>query len=179
MTMSRYAFLLKQFYKLSVFLLTATSFLAEVQALPEDAEQPILGTYDNSLLLLDEGKQVFYGSPQTPAEITQGTLKISGQEITIERIDGQVKKITVIGSPAQFQQQPAIEQAIVTAEATTIILDYDSQHLSVEENARFSQGNDLMTGCHIDYYLESKQLSAPSCENGEQGKYLISPKNGQ
>jgi lipopolysaccharide export system protein LptA len=158
---------------LAVFLPAAS------QALPEDAGQPILGTYDNSLLLLDEGKQVFYGAAGTPAEITQGTLKISGQEIVIERIDGEVKKVSVTGSPALYQQQPAIDQALVTAEGQTIILDYDTQHMSAVGNVRFIQGNDQWTGCQIDYYLESRQLSTPRCADGSQARAILSPRNTQ
>ncbi len=157
-----------------LLLLASRSF-----ALPEDAEQPVLGTYDNSLLLLDEGKQIFYGSAGTPAEITQGTLKISGEEISIERIDGEIKKITVTGSPARYQQKPAVDQAMVVAEGLTITLDYDAQHLSVDNEARFSQANDLWSGCHIDYYLESRQLSSPRCDSGEQARFILSPRNEQ
>ncbi len=164
---------------LCAFLPVLLLLTSKSSALPEDAEQPILGTYDNSLLLLDEGKQIFYGSDGTPAEINQGTLKISGEEISIERADGEVKKITVTGSPARYQQQPALDQAIVVAEGLTIILDYDTQHLSVDEAARFSQANDLWSGCHIDYYLESRQLSTPRCDNGEQARFILSPRNEQ
>ena len=152
---------------------------AILQALPEDAGQPILGTYDNSLLLLDEGKQVFYGAPGIPAEITQGTLKITGQEITIERADGAVKKVSVIGNPAMYQQQPAIDQALVTAEGQTIILDYDTQHVSAIGDVRFTQGNDQWTGCQIDYYLENRQLSTPRCADGSQARAILAPRNNQ
>jgi len=166
--------------KLLCALMPVLLFLASRSfALPEDAEQPILGTYDNSLLLLDEGKQVFYGTTDSPAELNQGTLKISGEEISIERSDGVVKKITVTGSPARYQQHPAVDQAIVVAEGLTIILDYDAQHLSIDDKARFSQANDLWSGCHIDYYLESRQLSTPRCDNGEQARFILSPRNEQ
>jgi lipopolysaccharide export system protein LptA len=168
----------------AVFNLTLTcSFFAllplQLQALPEDADQPIHGTYDNSLLLLNEGIQVFYGAPGTPAEITQGTLKISGQEITIERADGAVKKVTVTGSPARYQQQPAIDQAIVTAEGDTITLDYDAQHMSAIGQVKFTQGSDQLTGCQVDYYLESRRVTTPPCADGSQAEFIFPPRNGQ
>jgi lipopolysaccharide transport protein LptA len=152
---------------------------ASLQALPEDASQPILGTFDNSLLLLNEGKQVLYGVAGTPAEIIQGSLKITGQEITIERVDGEVKKVSVMGSPALYQQQPAIDQALVTAEGENIVLDYATQHVSAVGDVRFTQGNDQWTGCQIDYYLESRQLSTTGCTDGSQARAIISPRNSQ
>lgn len=146
-----------------------------VAALPEDSQQPIHGTYDNSLLLLDEGIQVFYGKQDAPAQITQGTLKITGQEITIERQDGEVRKVTVSGSPAHYQQQPAVDQPIVTAEGDTLVLDYEAQQLSADGSVRFTQGKNLWTGCHVDYDIDTRRLTTPPCENGEQSKAILVP----
>lgn len=163
-----------------IFLVVAGIVLpAPLLALPEDADQPIVGTYDNSLLLLDEGKQVFNGVPGEPAQITQGTLKITGQEITIERADGEVKRITVTGSPAHYEQQPAVDQAIVTAEGQTITVDYDAQHVSAVGDVMFTQGSDQWSGCQIDYYLETRQLSTPRCPDGSQARAILAPRNNQ
>lgn len=159
--------------------LSQVVLLPVAMALPEDAGQPITGTYDNSLLLLDEGRQVFYGTPVTPARITQGTLKISGQEITIERADGEVKKITVTGNLAHYEQQPAVDQAIITAEAETITLDYESQHMSAVGRVRFTRGRDELTGCQVDYYLEDRRLATPTCPDGTQAEFTIAPRNNQ
>lgn len=160
-------------------LLAALGFAQPVSALPEDADQPIHGTYDNSMLLLDEDKQIFYGSPDTPAEITQGSLKITGQEITIERIDGEVKKVTVTGSPAHYEQQPAADQSLVTAEGLTIILDYDSQHMSAIDQVKFIQEGALWSGCQVDYFMEARRVTTPTCENGERAKVVLPPKSAQ
>lgn len=148
----------------------------QLQALPEDAEQPINITYDRSLLLLDDGREIYYGSP---AVITQGTLKITGQEITIERIDGEVNQITVTGNLAHYEQQPAIDQAVVTAEAETITLDYDAQHVSAIGRAKFTQGNDQWTACQVNYYLENRQLSTSGCPDGSQAEVILAPRNNQ
>lgn len=166
-------------YPTTFTLLMIAFWAMPAQALPEDAEQPIQATYDNSLMLLDEGQQVINGSAETPAEIIQGTLKITGREITIERAEGEVKKITVIGNPARYQQQPAIDQQLAVAEANTIILDYDAQHLSLDGNVIFTQGSDQFSGCHIDYYLENRRLSTPLCGNGERARAILTPRNGQ
>jgi len=148
-------------------------------ALPEDASQPVRGTYDNSLLLLDEGRQVFYGTAEKPAEIIQGTLKISGQQITIERTDGEIKKIIVTGMLAHYEQQPAPDQPIAMANAETITLDYDTQHMSAVGRVSFSQGGDRLTGCQVDYYLESRRLVTPTCADGSQAEFVITPREGQ
>lgn len=162
-------------------MLISALFSADVTlALPEDAEQPINVSYGPSEFFLDEGKQIVYRTDDFPAEITQGTLKITGDVITIESTDGEVRKITVIGSPARFQQQPAIDQALAIAEGGNIILDYDTQHLSIDEDARFSQDNNgQWTACHIDYFIDTKRLTTPTCENGEQAQVILPPRKDQ
>jgi lipopolysaccharide transport protein LptA len=153
-----------------------------VMALPEDADQPILFEYDNSELLLDEGVEILYGSENSPAKVIQGTLLISGTEITIRRVDGDIKQIRVKGHPAHFQQQPAANQPPAIAEGLTLILNRESQHVSIygdiEGDVMFSQGNDKWTGCHIDYYLETRRLVTREIE-GCRSSAVIAPRNNQ
>ena len=151
-----------------------------VNALPEDADQPIFLEYNNSELLLDEGVEILYGSEDSPAEVIQGTLLITGTEIIIRRVDGEVRQIRVKGSPAHFQQQPALDQALAIAEGLTLILNRDTQHVSIsgdaEDDVLFSQGDDRWTGCRIDYYLETRRLVTPEVE-GCRSKAVMAPRN--
>ena len=148
-------------------------------ALPEDFDQPALIEYNNSEFLLVDGVQTLSGSIDNPAEVTQGTLKISGQEIIIERPNGEIKKVTVTGFPARYQQQPAIDQGLAIAEGATIILDYESRQMTAISDVTFTQDGNTWNSCQVDYYLESKRVITPSCENGEQAQIIISPRNGQ
>jgi len=160
-------------------MLLATGISTAVMALPEDAEQPIHAVYDNSELLLDEGIQVLYGSTGSPAEITQGTLKITGREITIERQNGEVRKVTVEGTPARYQQKPSADQDMVTAEGLNIVLDYDTQHVLAQGQVRFIQAGNEWRGCQIDYYIETRRVTTPRCEDGEQAQAILPPRNNQ
>ena len=157
-----------------------TCLLAQsVLALPEDADQPMDASFDNSELLLNEGLWILYGNTDTPAKFTQGTLEITGQEITIVRIDGDIQKVTVTGNPAHFQQQPAIDQGLAIALGSTIILDYQTQHMSAIGKVTFTQDGNIWSGCRVDYYIEDKRLTTPLCENGERASLFIPPRNGQ
>jgi lipopolysaccharide export system protein LptA len=153
--------------------------IAAAMALPEDIEQGILIDYNNSEFLLDEGKQILYGSVDEPAVVTQGTLKISGQIIIIERPNGEIKKVTVTGTPARYQQQPAIDQGLAIAEGATITLDYETQQMTAIDNVTFTQDGNIWSGCQVDYYIESKRVITPPCENGEQASLFIPPRNDQ
>jgi lipopolysaccharide export system protein LptA len=168
-------------YAISVrYLLAFISCLpiAVAVALPEDVEQPILIDYNSSKFLLDEGKQMLYGSLDEPAVVTQGTLKISGLEIITESINGEVKKVTVTGAPAHFQHQPAIDQGLAIAVGDTIIMDFDTQHMSAIGKVTFTQDGNVWSGCQIDYFI-GESVTTPACENGEQASLFIPPRNDQ
>lgn len=153
--------------------------IAAAMGLPEDIEQAILIDYNNSEFSLDEGRQILYGSIDEPAVVTQGTLKISGQVIIIERPNGEIKKVTVTGTPARYQQQPAVDQGLAIAEGATITLDYETQQMTATDNVTFSQDGNVWSGCQVDYYIESKRVTTPACENGEQASLFIPPRNDQ
>jgi len=84
-----------------------------------------------------------------------------GLEIRIERVEGNISTITVSGSPAAFQQQPQIEQAIVYASGTSIILDNDNQMITIQGNAAFSQKGTIDTTAErIEYDIANRKLDA-------------------
>ncbi|MEK9647944.1 MAG: hypothetical protein VW337_02345, partial [Gammaproteobacteria bacterium] len=93
-----------------------------------------------------------------------------------------IKQIRGQGRPAHFQQQPAADQPLARAEGLTLILNLETQHVSidgdVEGDVLFSQGNDKWTGCHIDYYLETRRLVTPEIE-GCRSSAVIAPRNNQ
>ncbi len=96
-----------------------------------------------------------------PAEITQGSLRLSGLEITIERVQGVIQQVTATGSPASFQQQPAIDQAIVYANGERIMFNNTNQTITIEGEASFSQEGTIdTTAARIDYDITNRKLDA-------------------
>ena len=97
---------------LSAFWLGASAW-----ALPEDREQPIRVQADTAELDDRQGVAVYRGD----VVITQGTMKITGDTVTITQDDnGDVEVFTSIGKPAYYEQKPAVDKEIVKAYGLTI-----------------------------------------------------------
>jgi lipopolysaccharide export system protein LptA len=147
---------------------------AAVSALPEDSEQEIVSDYSSIDLFPEQGLVVFKGAADEPACITQGSLRICGDEIRLERTsDGSLKKVTASGTPARFQQQPAADQELVHASGLTLVFDATAQLVTIDENAELSQAGTVLTHQHIEYDLNTGNASAGG-ESG-QGRMVIPP----
>lgn len=131
-------------------------------ALPDDMNQDLLTSCPaRSESFLDRGLEICRGTPDSPAQISQGSLRLSGLEITIERVEGTIQRVTATGEPASFQQQPEIDQPIVFANGNTIVFDRDAQLITVEGEASFSQEGTINTTAeHIEYDIAERKLDA-------------------
>ncbi len=145
-------------------------------ALPEDAQQEISADYSSIDVFMDQGLFVYTGSAEKPTCITQGTLKICGAEIRLERAeDGSLRKVTATGSPARFQQQPAADQELVHASGQTLVFDNVAQLVTADEDAEFSQAGNVLTHQHIEYNIATRRYSA-SGTTDEPGHMIIPPR---
>lgn len=142
--------------------LTICLFAASSLALPDDLNQDLVTSCPaRSESFLDQGLEICRGTIDFPAEINQGSLKLSGLEIRIEREQGLISMITTTGSPAAFQQQPEIDQAIVYASGESIIFDYETQMIIIQGGASFSQEGTIDTTAEtIEYDIANRKLDA-------------------
>lgn len=149
--------LLSPLFLISFGLLTSTSI-----ALPEDINQDMITSCPaRSESFLDQGLEICRGTSNEPAEINQGSLKLSGLEIRIEREQGNISTITVSGSPAAFQQQPEIEQAVVYASGSSITFNNENQMIIIQGSAAFSQEGTIDTTAErIEYDIANRKLDA-------------------
>ncbi len=143
---------------LFIFYLSASA----VYALPGDLEQDMITSSPaRSESFLDQGLEICRGTEDAPAEINQGSLKLSGLEFRIQREQGVIRSITATGSPASFQQQPEIDQEIVYANGSSIIFDNESQIIIIQGNASFSQQGTIETTAErIEYDIANRKLDA-------------------
>jgi lipopolysaccharide export system protein LptA len=146
-------------------MLSAGALLAPCAlALPEDRQQPLQVVSDSYEAFLDRGVFVYRG---TPAVATQGTMKISGLEITVERReDGVFTKVTATGMPARFQEQPEADQAIVHVSGNTLVFDNTAQLITADGNAESVQAGNTLSGSHIQYNIQTRTATA-NARDGE------------
>ena len=139
------------------------SFLtSNIVALPDDLNQDMVTNCPaRSESFLDQGLEICRGTAGNLAEISQGSLKISGLEFRIEREQGFIRTIIATGSPAAFQQQPEENQAIVYANGSSITLDNETQLIIIQGHASFSQKGTIETTAErIEYDIANRKLDA-------------------
>jgi lipopolysaccharide export system protein LptA len=156
---------------------------AAVFALPEDKDQEVVVVASlGGEVSLDDGITTFRGTESQPAVITQGSMEISGLEITIEAEGGDLSKIsriTAAGKPASFQQQPKIDAAIVYAKGDTIVYDDVAQLITINGSAELSQDTNILTGHLIEYEIETKKARAQSGGSDDRVNMSITPKSDE
>src|SRR5690606_11186965 len=85
-------------------------------ALPTDRDQPIHVQADSAELDDRQGKAIYRGD----VVITQGTLKITGNTVTVTRnARGEIDTFTAQGRPAYYEQQPEVGESLVHAYGRT------------------------------------------------------------
>lgn len=154
-------------------------FSSSVQALPEDAKQEIIVDANSSEFDLGLGVVIHHGTPDHLVVITQGSLKITGLEVTIERLNGLVHKITATGQPARFQQQPQSDQEIMYVSAQLIAFNNTAQLLSLDGEAELIQDGDILTGGHIDYDLNTRKGNVTPGNTDSRLRMIIPPSDDQ
>ena len=148
-----------------------------IRALPEDPEQPIRITADSAIR--DErlgGKTRYMGS----VELTQGSLRITADTLTLRNGDSETQIITATGSPASLRQTPEADSPAVEATAGRIEYDQGADTVTLTQDARIEQDGAIVTGAVIDYVLGEQRVTASGAseaqENSQRVEMIIPPR---
>lgn len=132
-------------------------FSAASYALPTDSQQPIHVQADTADLDNAKGILVYRGN----VIITQGSMKVMGQVVTITRNkNGGIDIMTSQGNPAYYEQRPSIDDPIVRSYAKTIQYQVAKKLVILTDNAKVIQKNNVFTGDKIVYDTSRKLISA-------------------
>ncbi len=139
---------------LGLGLLLASSSLL---ALPEDRKQPIRVQADSAELDDKQGVAVYRGN----VIITQGTMKITGDTVTITQDDnGDIKVFTSVGKPAYYEQLPSRNKSVVKAYGLTIQYFAENNRIVLIDNAKVEQDGNTFLGEKIVYDTQRQIVNA-------------------
>lgn len=150
-------------------MLLAAVLLAPLQsfALSSDKDQPMQIEADSVEIDDKSGLTVYRGN----VEIRQGTLHVKGVTLVIERVDGEVKMVTVVGKPASYRQRPDNKPEDVIASAYKLQVYPERDLIRMERNARITQEGNVFTGNIIEYDNKNDIIKAKgSIATGDTGK---------
>lgn len=148
-----------RFVKTLPLLLGLSAALGSISAwaLPSDREQPIRIQADSAELDDKNGVAVYRGT----VIITQGTLKITGDTVTITQTPtGDIDVFTAVGQPAYYEQLPATDKQIVKAYGLTIQYFAANERIVLIDQAKVIQEGNVFEGEKIVYDTQRQIVNA-------------------
>ncbi|MEM1112034.1 MAG: lipopolysaccharide transport periplasmic protein LptA [Pseudomonadota bacterium] len=154
-----------------LFALLCALLVSQVEALPDDRNQPIRITADQALRDEKRGTTVYSGN----VVMDQGSLHIEADRITIYRIVEDADKIVAEGDPVYMEQQPEPEKPLMRARARIIEYYKTEDRVHMRKDARIEQDGATVSGNTIDYFIEQQLVKADSLSDqaGDRVEVLI------
>lgn len=153
---------------------------AAAWALPSDRDQPIRIQADSAELDDKQGVAVYRGD----VIITQGTLKITGDTVTItQTASGDIDVFTSVGNLAYYEQKPAVDKEIVKAYGKTIQYFASNERIVLIDQAKVIQEGNTFEGEKIVYDTHRQIVNAGRATGGNVSTprpridMVIQPKN--
>ena len=132
-------------------------------ALPSDRDQPIRVQADSAEMDDKQGVAVYRGG----VVITQGTLKITGDTVTItQNKQGEIEVFTSVGKPAYYEQIPAQGKQKVQAYGLTIQYFADKERIVLIDQAKVIQEGNTFEGEKIVYDTQRQIVNAGRATGG-------------
>jgi lipopolysaccharide export system protein LptA len=137
------------------------------RALTTDREQPIEIEADSADA--DDAKKITIYKGDVV--ITQGTLRITGEHVTIRYdANGDFSELISLGTPARFRQlpdgKPDAEQNYQRARASRMEYYKDKDTIVLLGNAIYGQGGDQVAADRIDYDSKNSRMKARTVTAG-------------
>lgn len=151
--------------KLATCCVAAFSLLlaSATHALPSDRQQPIHIEADTADLDDKKGVAIYRGD----VVVTQGTLKITGDTVTVvQQANGDVKSFKSVGRPAYYEQIPDVGKDKVQAWGLTIEYLAQQNKIIITDQARVEQGKNTFRGEKITYDTIAETVVAGRAPSG-------------
>lgn len=143
-------------------------------AVPVDAEQPLHIRAQAAEIDQVNGSAVYLGG----VEVRQGTMRVTGERMTVHYLDARLVRITASGDPARYQQSSAGNGGAVRASASHITYLPGKTRIELSGEAQLAQANKAVVGEVIHYDISSQTVDAPATQQGPV-RVLLNPTKGE
>ena len=134
-------------HRLQLLLFSLLLVSSNAFALSSDKNKPMTIEADSVEIDDKKGLTVYRGN----IDVRQGTLHVTGETLVIEKADGDVKVVTVVGKPATYRQRPDNKKEDVTAKASKLQVYPQRDLVRLDRDARVVQEGNVYTGNIIEY----------------------------
>lgn len=142
---------------------------ADATALPEDRLQDIEITAERAERNEREGYTVYSGD----VILTQGSLRINADRLTIFHDQVAADRIVAVGEPARLRQRPAVDKEPVRASARRIVYEKSRELVLLRESASIEQGGAVVTGESIQYFMAEERVRADSTADDKASRVQV------
>lgn len=150
-------------------------------ALSTDKDKPLIIEADSVEIDDKRGITVYRGD----VDVKQGSMHVTGTTLVIERVDGEVTTVTVVGNPAHYSQRPDDKPDDVVATARKLQVYPKRDLVRLERGAKIIQEGNIFTGNIIEYDNKNNIIKAKgnigTTDTGKKSKgrihMIIQPKN--
>lgn len=147
--------------------------VSSVTALPDDRNQPINVSADRAIKNNKKGITIYEGN----VLITQGSIRVSGDKVSIYDDNGTVSKMIAEGQPAKFKQKPYLDSGDMIANGHTIEYDVSQETLLLKEKALLQQDGRTTNSNKIAYDMKTEIVNAG--DNTGRVIMVLEPKSNQ
>lgn len=151
---------------LAIGLLACTSALA----LESDRLQPLLINADASDGTLGDGKATLRGN----VEIRQGTLLVKADQADVEKAEGKVREVQLVGQPVLLQQEIENE-GLVTATANSINYQVATGIVTLTGNADVDHPQYQISGELLVYDMNQQHFQGSGGDNNGRIRIQLEP----
>lgn len=140
------------------------------QARSEDTQLPLHIEADTAEFDDNTGISTYRGAVQ----ITQGSMLLTGDVVTLIAPDKRIEKITAEGQPSTFHQLTDKNDEI-DAEAQYMEYNTKTNKILLKHKAKLMQGSNSFVSERIEYNLVTKIVDAGDPKSGDRVRMVIVP----
>jgi lipopolysaccharide export system protein LptA len=157
----------------AALLLTGFLLAPWATALPEDRQQPIHVVADRAVQ--QNGTVTYTGD----VVITQGSTRITGNEVVVQHVEGRVRQLDAKGDPATFRQTPEQGSAPVHGRGQHLIYFQTENRVELLQQAQVERGGNTVAGNRIEYLVDTETVRAEGSHADQPGRVemVLQPEN--
>jgi lipopolysaccharide export system protein LptA len=156
-------------FRTAVLALLGSALAMPCMALPDDRQQPISIESDYAERNEKTGRTVYRGN----VVISQGSVLIEAEEITLHVENSKISRIECTGKPASYQQKTALEGPTMIARADNIDYLPSTNKLALKHNAMLTRDGTIIKGDSIDYDIDKQTWKAKGDNQGQQKRIQL------
>ncbi|MFQ3199872.1 MAG: lipopolysaccharide export system protein LptA [Zhongshania sp.] len=133
-------------------------------SLPDDRKQAINLSSDRAVYEKNQG--IYIGN----VNMSQGSLKIRADKLTIVESDRKVEKVIAEGTPAYFEQQPRADEGVVIATAQRIEYSLHEEEILLQKNASITHQGSKISGDRVLYSGRKQMVVADGGSDNKENR---------